>query len=590
MFPSLSKKDITVPNCLIDLQLHPDLIATNDKTLVTGDSHAGTGNLLILAYKFGLIDIPPDVAKELDRIAQSSLIDQLETAWEEYEQVKSIYSESSEACIQAVIKAAENRYSDLRVWVTAEKEAFDNRLSLIQKKATDKQIKGVGDDVADRNYCDWHAIKVGLKIEFGKLISNHGAELLDAWVNNKWNLESTYYLSPDFTHSLRTFKILLKHGIVSEAERDELLKAWASTLDIMWYSRLDSEDKKESQVSFYTHAPGRVWRIFQLADMYNIPRPQRENYHTLRLDDLCEIVKQVMEMFKESLNKFCSSNSEETEEGRKELAFFLQKGIVFGSPANILMNLRSEEYIRFENTLDAQLLGVIQRNEEAAGKKVSLNWVYGHDTSQQPMPADMKGLDTDYWKPYDAALLQPLELDMKDATEVSPDEFQQLTLHNMREQNIYYVITDNSHIDFKVIVTRSAIALPIYNNKGAFVRYDEFPKAPNPNSNYEHQPHYFSGVVPFSESIEEINGNISQLISRRTQAFLEEYEPASRVKIKKVPVVTTSQHFPECHFGKYVFLGKDKVGESLARNGALANNQTLAEDNTNVDLSRLVIS
>lgn len=573
MLPSISRENFQVPNRLVDLQptSERNLMIAEGKTLVIGDSHAGTGNLFMYAAKRGLITILPEVAERLDCIAQSSLIDQLEEAWQELEKIESTMMKSPSLFQINKKKTAEAQYNYIKSLVMAEKDEFDSLLSRITKNPTDKEIKGVGDDVADRNYNDLYAIKAGILINLGKIMSNHGAELLDAWVNNKWELKDTYYLFPDHTHSLWAFKVMLKHRIISETERDELLKAWASTLDIMWYSRLDSEDKRESHVSFYMHAPGRIWRIFQLAKMYKISSPRTsEEINNIRLDDICKIVSQIMDKFKDSLEKFCSEKSDLIEEGRKELAGFLEKGRTQESAANNLMNMRCDEYLEFEMRRDNKLLLNIHKNEAAAGNKVLINWVYGHTTPLESMPKDMSGIDSNYWKPFDPNLFSPeITVDTSNRGELVSKKFEELN-DNMEDNLVYYTMSaDSSHLIFKVKVTQSALAQPIYDKWNNLSGYEHW------KNGHCHQPHYFSGVVSCPEVIEDLEKSICEAIPKRKQALLEEYDPDMYRKepLREVPVVTTSQHFPQRHFGKYALLGTEKIAESLSRYLALPDKQ-----------------
>lgn len=547
--------------------LDASMLLDGKSTLVVGDLHAGLGNLLIYGLLLGRINIPQNTARTLDCIAQSSCIDQMEEAWHDYnehydEWEKYDADPDSDKALQDALELltqeAKERYEVLHEYVCQEVEYFNQALSEITlNQQSEKTLFSLGDDVADRNYCDGYTLFISVLLDMNKILSNHGLELLRAWVLDDWDYDYVKsQKNPFFSaqhRSLNTLKILCKHGIISVEKREHILKQWGKTLHIMMCSKSESLGKIE--LSFLVHAPNRFKTIFNLAKFYKIDYPNIDN---MRASDFYHLVGNIMQCFKTSLEKFCSDDAEVAANGREELQLFVTEAYDTESGVHNLFFTRSETYMNQDCAEDEVILQRLQDNERKFGIELSMKWIYGHDAPINWMPIDMVGMDTAYWKPLGPKLLYPsLSLDEKNYILLDNGAFREKTILPVDDENkkikpnVVYLSEYPPPIDgmaFKLWSTRGETVGA--NKKGNFVRWKEKKQ----ESSYKHVGQYLSGVITAdaNTTYKEIKNKIINE-SKSIVSSLGLYQEANPNKTYFVGAITTSQEFPLYQNGQYTF-------------------------------------
>ena len=172
-----------------------------------------------------------------------------------------------------------------------------------------KNLLAIGDDLADRGYCDLYVLLLIERLSqagcpYATLLSNHGMEFL-------WQIEpSNIHLSllsaeeclrniPCNTRipileqrrSLVNLKILLQHALITDAELQPLLSQWINALNLITYIYSETENK----LSICTHAPAGLASIEALAHKFNIV------YAPSTKGTLMETIDDINTAFKRSL-------------------------------------------------------------------------------------------------------------------------------------------------------------------------------------------------------------------------------------------------------------------------------------------------
>ncbi len=472
-------------------------VRLNEQCLIIGDTHASAGALLNYARVYNLIEMTHESAVRLGRIAQSTSIDRLEEVYRDIQNYKSKPPHLSTPFMRVSLSLAEREYERLKNQIQQEHLEFDEELSKIQHSpdAENRGILSSGDNTGDRNRSERDAIETLDFLDIPEIYSNHGAELLYAIVTDSWDNLDANYLIPTFqTRSLRNFKILLKHGLVTPEEKDKLMKSWLKRLHLMMFSVSELENGTRD-ATFYIHAPGGLKRILDLAWIYGI----QTEIDKLDLDKTIELSLEIMSRFKASIDKLSSDCPETVMQGKTEIRNTLEAAKNVSHPFFALSNTRLKDYVAkgqkplSEAEIDAKLLGILNENERKKGRTANIIFSHGHDLGARiwPKPAHLVGIDNQYWKPLEPCLSKCYNISAKPNGWKTTEEWIALKADSM-EQNAFYLSESSEAgvIQYCLQSTESVNFPDIRDDNGKFLGWDF-------DSGYlsTHQPEYVSGAI-----------------------------------------------------------------------------------------------
>lgn len=251
----------------------PSLI--KETAVIIGDLHACVPSLVQRLIEENIVQLSNNNYDKLTEINSSTYIEQMDQVYKDWKYFESrsqgiTFSLTQKKFYSFSARQKKSLYEEIKAIVEKERVELRQICEQIKVIDTDKLVKLLGDELCDRNVCDYDMlyliftlIKKGVKLQ--STLSNHALEFLIAALKKNWALDSPMFMLQGSYRSFTALKLLLVHGIITQVELQPLIKVWQDSVRVVFCSIHDAG------VTTYSHAPVGKETYQAFAQLFNIP-------------------------------------------------------------------------------------------------------------------------------------------------------------------------------------------------------------------------------------------------------------------------------------------------------------------------------